>query len=111
MIYCLKAIRTLSNLLSLPDSTTQLLIPGSSASVSSGTLITKLSESHKTLYFDETKGTFVSGKDRQVSWAAASWAVIAGVVKGEEAKMVMRNAYVEGSVKGMTPYLHHYVSF
>lgn len=106
MIYCLKAILELGNLLAVivPDMavTQDKILPVAE-------LIKVLTTAHRKHYFDEERGVFLSGAERQLSWAGNAWAVIAGVVSGEEAKKAMRSAYEdESSVKGMTPYLHHY---
>lgn len=65
----------------------------------------------KAAWFDDARGVFVSGPQRQVSWASQVWAVLAGAVESEEAVRCL------DAVKSMpealdmvTPYMmHHYV--
>jgi GH15 family glucan-1,4-alpha-glucosidase len=60
--------------------------------------------------WDESRGVFVSGPSRQVSWASQAWMVLAGVPSPEQARRamsgVMRSTTAE---KPVTPYMHHYV--
>ena len=54
---------------------------------------------------------FISGADRQISWASQVWAVLAGIVEGEEAAACLDAvAACPDAVKMVTPYMmHHYV--
>ena len=74
-------------------------------------MITKLREANRTHYYDENQRAFVSGADKQISWASNAWAIIAGVIEEQDVgRQALTIAYTrEGSVPGMTPYLHHYV--
>lgn len=110
MIYCLKAIVELASLLKI--SVAPMRISPNSEAIDIATVIDRLTLAYKKHYYDAELGAFVSGPERQLSWAAASWAVIAGIPENEEqAAKAMRLAYeTPSSVKGMTPYLHHYVS-
>lgn len=106
MIFCLKAILELGSLLAMDVPDMDLT---SSKTLSVKELIDTLSAAHREHYFDASRGVFLSGSDKQLSWAANAWAVIAGVAKGEEAKTAMKLAYEDQTaIKGMTPYLHHY---
>ena len=59
---------------------------------------------------DTQNHRFVSGKQRQVSWASAAWMVLAGVVEGEEARQVLRSTFsCENAIKPGSPYLYHHV--
>lgn len=62
-------------------------------------------------WYDIERYLFVSGKDRQVSWASQVWAVLAGIVKGGEAAACLDAVSVCPWAVGMvTPYMmHHYV--
>lgn len=109
MIYCLKATQTLADLLEVESPV--FTLPGAEAeSISS--IVDKLTSAHRKHYYDAQRQVFVSGKDRQISWAANSWAVLAGVPESQEvAAKAMQIAYeAEDSCPGLTPYLHHYVS-
>jgi alpha-L-rhamnosidase len=113
MIYCLKAVSELSSILDIPEEPAYAFArssPGSKRSVSS--LIPQLVEAHNKHYYDESKGVYVSGPECQVSWASNAWAVIAGIPKDQGmAQRALKGAYeLPDSVRGLTPYLHHYVS-
>ena len=61
-------------------------------------------------WYDTERNLFVSGKDRQVSWASQVWAVLAGIVEGGEAAACLDAVAVCPEAVGMvTPYMmHHY---
>lgn len=61
--------------------------------------------------FDHTKGLFVSGDSKQVSWASQVWMVLADVLSKEEnQKLLERLEQVNPEIKMHTPYMfHHYV--
>ncbi|MDO4274040.1 MAG: cellobiose phosphorylase [Eubacteriales bacterium] len=61
--------------------------------------------------WDGTKGMFISGRDRQISYASQVWMVLAEVVKGKEARELLNRLDEEKPEMGMvTPYMnHHYV--
>ena len=53
---------------------------------------------------------FVSGKNRQVSCASQIWMVLAEVVVGKEAKLLLeRMDRMDPIVRPVTPYLHHHL--
>ena len=62
-------------------------------------------------FYDVEKKLFVSGKERQISYASNIWAVLAGLLEKEEsAALVKRLKNCKEAVKPVTPYLfHHYV--
>ncbi len=63
-------------------------------------------------FYDDELRLFVSGAERQVSWASQVWMVLGGVVCGEEAAALLdRIARTPDAVAMVTPYLwHHYVA-
>ena len=74
------------------------------------TLRNKLQASSMKYLFDADKGLFVSGKQRQVSWASQVWMILAGVVdKNTGAKMLTRIQADTGAIKPGTPYLVHHL--
>ena len=61
-------------------------------------------------FWDQKQGCFVSGPDRQISWASQIWMILGGVLsKGDASALLERMERTEAG--GMvTPYLyHHYV--
>ncbi|MDE6441327.1 MAG: hypothetical protein K2L12_01060 [Clostridia bacterium] len=60
-------------------------------------------------FYDKEKGVFVSGKDRQVSYAANIWMCLAGVLSAaENAKVLDKVKCAENAVGLVTPYAYHY---
>lgn len=61
--------------------------------------------------WDESRGFFVSGKERQISWHSQIWAVIAGIFPQKESRILMQRTIAENpAYKMVTPYMyHHYV--
>lgn len=61
--------------------------------------------------WDEEKKLFVSGADRQISYASQVWMVLAGVKEGKEAAELLNRVTEMNPEMGMvTPYMnHHYV--
>ena len=45
---------------------------------------------HKNLY-DEEQGVFISGKDKQVSYASQAWMVLSGVATKDEGAKALRH--------------------
>ncbi|WP_066052279.1 alpha-L-rhamnosidase-related protein [Robertmurraya korlensis] len=63
----------------------------------------------KKYLWDEEQQFFVSGQDRQVSWASQIWMVLAGVVTEEESKQLMNRLLEEKPEIGIaTPYMYHH---
>lgn len=61
-------------------------------------------------YWDPGRRLFVSGPDRQVSWASQAWMAIAGVSSKSEGAAALRAAIADpDAVRPVTPYLYHYV--
>lgn len=72
-------------------------------------LITKLGNAAKKQLFGKNKGVFISGKDRQVSYASQAWMVLAGVVEKKEAQKVLKALQaMPEAVKPGGHYLYHY---
>ncbi len=60
--------------------------------------------------WDADRRLFVSGNDRQVSWATQAWLILAGVVDASAGREIF--AGLEGrddAVKPVSPYLYHHV--
>ena len=61
-------------------------------------------------YWDPARTVFLSGANRQLSWASQAWMAIAGVSTRAESAAALRTALNDaGAVKPVTPYLYHYV--
>jgi alpha-L-rhamnosidase len=73
------------------------------------TRIGQMREAARAAFYDAGRKVFVSGKDRQVSWASQAWMVHAGVAGKEEGAAALRAAMNDaGAVRPGTPYLYHY---
>ena len=60
--------------------------------------------------YDKQKGVFVSGKDRQVSYASQTWMALAKVVDKEQGREILSRVFADSkAVKPGSPYLYHYV--
>ena len=59
--------------------------------------------------WDEEKGFFISGEERQISWASQVWFVLAGVFDKEKNARLLRHLIdMQPNVKMITPYMYHY---
>ncbi|GAA6032191.1 hypothetical protein JCM8097_007117 [Rhodosporidiobolus ruineniae] len=105
-IFCLNALVDLAKLLNKPEPVVNLHRGGA---VPASELARRLRTAIRKTSFDGT--AFLSGPDRQLSWASNAFAVLAGVTDSkEEAQTALRTAYESPeAIKGNTPYLHHYL--
>ncbi len=72
--------------------------------------ISRMMDAAREKLWDESRGLFVSGPDRQVSWASQAWMVLAGVPAREQAQRALRNAMRDPAAqKPVAPYMVHYV--
>ena len=70
----------------------------------------KLLAGAREAFYDRERKLFVSGPERQVSWASQAWLTLAGVLQRDEVVEVLRRALSEQRmVAPGTPYLNHYV--
>lgn len=61
-------------------------------------------------FYDSERGLFVSGKERQISYASNVWACLAGVLSKEENAKILERLESSEAVKPVTPYMyHHYI--
>ncbi|WP_100405383.1 alpha-L-rhamnosidase-related protein [Bacillus solitudinis] len=71
--------------------------------------VNRLIYASKNLLWSADEGYFISGDERQVSWASQVWMVLAEVVDREEGKRLLRKLIEEEPKIGMnTPYMHHH---
>jgi len=61
--------------------------------------------------WDESQGFFVSGQERQISWASQVWFILAEVLSREEnVRLLERLEKINPPLGMVTPYMyHHYV--
>lgn len=63
----------------------------------------------KLKFYDENKGLFTSGADKQVSYASQVWMVLGNVIEPEMGLEVLHNVAAEkDAVEMVTPYIYHY---
>ena len=73
-------------------------------------LIARLRAAALSALLDPNKGVFISGPDRQVSWASQAWMILGGVVSGEQAAAVLRRAMaMPEAIRPAGAYLYHHV--
>jgi hypothetical protein len=78
--------------------------------VTSEDKISRMTKAARYHFFDPDQRLFVSGPDRQVSWASQAWLVLAGVCKKEEGAAAIKNTIkLHSTVRPVTPYLYHHV--
>ncbi|GAA5839427.1 hypothetical protein JCM9279_005937 [Rhodotorula babjevae] len=104
-IFCLRALVDLAKVLGKDEPTVEL----AGKAVPAAELADQLRSAIRTASFDGDK--FLSGADKQLSWASNAWAVLADVTDSQdEAQKALLAAYeTEGAIAGNTPYLHHYL--
>ncbi|KAM0284802.1 hypothetical protein ACHAQH_001722 [Verticillium albo-atrum] len=97
LIFALKAVNALAELLGKP-------VPHEDAVVG-------LLASAEGSFYDAERGVFVSGPERQVSWASQAWMALAGVMDPTRCKAALLAAMADpAAVKPLTPYLYHHVA-
>ena len=63
----------------------------------------------KKYFWDEKQKLFVSGKDRQVSYASQVWLILGGAANQKEGINILhRVAQHQNAVRIVTPYMYHY---
>ena len=97
-IYTLKQLKSLSEIL---EEETDLI----------DLLLGKLTDGALKYLWDEEKGFFVSGSERQVSWVSQIWFVLAGVFdRDKNAELLNRLEAKNPEIAMVTPYAyHHYI--
>ncbi len=70
----------------------------------------KMRQAARAQLWDGARGVFVSGPQRQVSWASQAWLVLGQVVDAEQGAQVLRRvAGMSEAVWPAGPYLYHHV--
>lgn len=68
-----------------------------------------LCDAAKKFFWDEELGLFVSGPERQISWASQIWMILAQVFDEEKShKILMTTIKDNPQIKIVTPYMYHY---
>lgn len=72
--------------------------------------LNRLVEAAKTHLWDEELGLFISGPDRQISWASQVWLILAEVFdQNHNAKLLDRLFEVNPEIGMVTPYMYHHL--
>lgn len=72
--------------------------------------IKQLSDAALAKLFDQDEGFFISGKDRQISWASQIWMVLAEVLTPRDSLALMNRLFEQSPVIAPnTPYMYHHL--
>lgn len=75
-----------------------------------GALIDRLTGSARRAFYDPDQRVFVSGPQRQVSWATQAWMILAGIATPEEGAAALDAVLNRpDALRPVTPYLYHHV--
>lgn len=74
------------------------------------TAITRMCAAARTHFYDEKQQLFVSGEQRQVSWASNVWLTLAQVLPESQNAVALQQVMKhDGAVRPLTPYLYHHM--
>ena len=72
--------------------------------------IQRMTAAARRAFFDSSRGLFLSGRERQASWASQAWMILSGVASADEGRTALKAiAELPDAVRPITPYLYHYV--
>ncbi|MBJ7221056.1 MULTISPECIES: alpha-L-rhamnosidase-related protein [unclassified Brenneria] len=72
--------------------------------------ITQLTDVARKVFYDSTLQLFVSGKNRQISWASQIWMALANVLPQKDAAVCLRKVMATSeAIRPLTPYLYHHM--
>lgn len=72
-------------------------------------LIKRMTTAARKSLYDPQRGVFVSGPERQVSYASQAWMILSGVATGDEAQRAIKALKgMKEAVRPGGPYLNHY---
>lgn len=75
-----------------------------------GEMISRMETAAQKFLWDESLGMFISGPERQVSWASQAWMVLAGVPSWEQGRRALINVIsTPSAARPVTPYMYHYM--
>lgn len=99
LIYCMKKGLLLAQALRL-DEEAQFI----------GNSIQYVSQAALNHLWDDDRGYFVSGEEKQISWASQVWMVLADIMdKDRNADLMKRLLNNNQAVKPVTPYMYHHI--
>ncbi|KZW02807.1 hypothetical protein EXIGLDRAFT_730918 [Exidia glandulosa HHB12029] len=105
VILACKALSALADRLGLSS---QAFVPHNNGTLSLSAAIDLMTEAAYRSLWDPVRSIFVSGPDRQVSWASQAWLILADACPDPQACMKAISV-TNGAVAPKTPYGHHYV--
>lgn len=68
-----------------------------------------LVEASKKHLWDSNTGLFISGKNKQISYASQVWMILAGVPSTVEAQCILRKLSTVSAIEPSTPYMYHHL--
>ena len=99
MIYALRAVLTLASRLGEDSQAARLR-----------SQIAAMAQAACEHFFSREMGVFVSGPNRQRSWASQAWMILADVVEAEQGREILGRMMADAeAVRPASPYLYHYV--
>ncbi len=60
------------------------------------------------ILWNEKEGFYLSGADRQLSWASQIWMILGGACDRNRARDILKRLPDSGALSMVTPYIHHY---
>jgi hypothetical protein len=73
--------------------------------------IARMTAAGRSAFYDPSSKVFVSGPQRQVSWASQAWMTLAGIAAAGDAAQAFRTVAAQPeAVRPGAPYLYHYVT-
>jgi len=73
-------------------------------------MISRMEAAARESLWDEAQGMFISGPERQLSWASQAWMVLAGAASPEQGRQALLNVMkCPAAEKPITPYMYHYM--
>jgi hypothetical protein len=71
--------------------------------------IVQMTAAARSAFFDPARQVFISGPQRQVSWATQAWMVLSGIASRSEGAAALQTAQnMPDSIRPGGPYLYHY---
>lgn len=98
ILYCLRQGIELAKRLNVTDQAVRL-----------ENISLQMEQAAKRDLFDNETGLFVSGPDRQVSWASQIWMILGEAVSREEGTRILKRLFESpGAIRPVSPYLYHH---